>query len=72
MRFVLVVQTTYSTRVVDSTGRKRRCGWLDCVVLKYSHQINGYSSLNLTKLDVLDDLETLKIGAPPRWFVAAK
>jgi len=53
---------TVGAEIGVTTGRKRRCGWLDCVVLKYSHQINGYSSLNLTKLDVLDDLETLKIG----------
>lgn len=46
-----------------STGRKRRCGWLDVVVLKYSHMINGYSSINITKLDVLDELDTVKIGA---------
>jgi adenylosuccinate synthase len=45
-----------------TTGRKRRCGWLDLVVLKYSHAINGYSGLNLTKLDVLDQLKELKLG----------
>lgn len=45
-----------------TTGRKRRCGWLDLVVMKYSHMINGYTSLNLTKLDILDDMETIKIG----------
>jgi len=45
-----------------TTGRRRRCGWLDLVVMKYSTLINGYTSLNLTKLDVLDDLETIKIG----------
>ncbi|EJT98379.1 AMPSase 1 [Dacryopinax primogenitus] len=45
-----------------TTGRRRRCGWLDLVVLKYSCAINGYSVLNLTKLDVLDDLEELKIA----------
>lgn len=45
-----------------STGRKRRCGWLDTVVLQYSHLINGYTSINLTKLDVMDDLEEVKIG----------
>lgn len=45
-----------------TTGRRRRCGWLDLVVLKYSHLINGYTSLNLTKLDILDALPTLKIA----------
>lgn len=45
-----------------STGRKRRCGWLDLVVVKYSNSINYYTSLNLTKLDVLDTFETIKIA----------
>ena len=45
-----------------TTGRKRRCGWLDVVVMKYSHMINDYTSLNLTKLDVLDGLDEIKIG----------
>lgn len=45
-----------------TTGRKRRCGWLDLVVAKYSHSINYYTSINLTKLDILDGLEELKIA----------
>ncbi|RYP62991.1 hypothetical protein DL769_007096 [Monosporascus sp. CRB-8-3] len=45
-----------------STGRKRRCGWLDLVVVKYSTDINHYTALNLTKLDVLDIFPTLKIA----------
>ncbi|KAI6354156.1 hypothetical protein MCOR25_008734 [Pyricularia grisea] len=45
-----------------STGRKRRCGWLDLVVVKYSAAINHYTSLNLTKLDVLDTFPTLKVA----------
>ncbi|AOA64648.1 Adenylosuccinate synthetase [Komagataella phaffii CBS 7435] len=45
-----------------TTGRKRRCGWLDLVVLKYSTLINGYTSLNITKLDVLDTFKEIKIG----------
>ncbi|KAI8817456.1 putative ADE12-adenylosuccinate synthetase [Fimicolochytrium jonesii] len=45
-----------------TTGRKRRCGWLDMVVMRYSHVINDYSSINLTKLDVLDKLPEIKIG----------
>ena len=49
-----------------TTGRKRRCGWLDVVVLKYSHMINGYTSLNLTKLDVLDTFDEIKIGVKYR------
>ncbi|KAJ4478157.1 Adenylosuccinate synthetase [Lentinula aciculospora] len=45
-----------------TTGRRRRCGWLDLVVMKHSNLINGYDSLNLTKLDVLDDLDEIQIG----------
>ncbi|KXS20690.1 Adenylosuccinate synthetase [Gonapodya prolifera JEL478] len=45
-----------------TTGRKRRCGWLDAAVLRWSHMINGYDSINLTKLDILDGLPTLRIG----------
>mmetsp|Transcript_4734 Transcript_4734/g.14047 ORF Transcript_4734/g.14047 Transcript_4734/m.14047 type:complete len:484 (+) Transcript_4734:105-1556(+) len=45
-----------------TTGRRRRCGWLDIPLLRYSHMLNGYDSLNLTKLDVLTGLSTLKIG----------
>lgn len=45
-----------------TTGRPRRCGWLDIVALKYSCQINGFSSLNLTKLDVLSDLPEIWLG----------
>ena len=45
-----------------TTGRRRRCGWLDLVVMKHSCLINGYDTLNLTKLDVLDNLEEIKVG----------
>ncbi|KAG0672678.1 hypothetical protein C6P40_004939 [Pichia californica] len=45
-----------------TTGRKRRCGWLDLVVLKYSTWINGYTSLNITKLDVLDSFKEIKVA----------
>ncbi|KAI9155106.1 Adenylosuccinate synthetase [Paramyrothecium foliicola] len=45
-----------------STGRRRRCGWLDLVVVKYSASINYYSALNFTKLDVLDTFETIKVA----------
>lgn len=44
-----------------TTGRRRRCGWLDLVLIKYSNAINHYTSFNLTKLDILDDFEELKI-----------
>ena len=45
-----------------TTGRGRRCGWLDMVVLRYSHSINGYDYICLTKLDVLDDFDEIKIA----------
>jgi adenylosuccinate synthase len=44
-----------------STGRPRRCGWFDAVVVRYSARINGLDALALTKLDVLDGLEEVKI-----------
>lgn len=46
-----------------TTKRKRRCGWLDTVLLRYSNMINGYAGLAMTKLDVLDGLDEIKIGA---------
>ncbi len=54
---------TVGKEVGVTTGRKRRCGWLDVVVLNYSNLLNGYSSINLTKLDVMDGLDEVKIGA---------
>jgi len=45
-----------------TTGRPRRCGWLDAVALKRAIQINSTSGLCMTKLDVLDGLETVKIA----------
>lgn len=44
-----------------TTGRERRCGWLDAVILKYAVRVNGIDFLALTKLDVLDSLDTVKI-----------
>jgi len=44
-----------------TTGRKRRCGWLDLVVLRYAVRVNGLTSLALSKLDVLTGLPELKI-----------
>lgn len=45
-----------------TTGRPRRCGWLDGVALRTSAEINGATGLAVTKLDVLDELETIKIA----------
>jgi adenylosuccinate synthase len=44
-----------------TTGRSRRCGWFDAALLKRSAQVNGLSGLCITKLDVLDGLEELKL-----------
>ncbi|MGN6227640.1 MAG: adenylosuccinate synthase [Dyella sp.] len=44
-----------------STGRPRRCGWIDLVALKRAVQINGINGLAITKLDVLDGLPTIKV-----------
>ncbi len=44
-----------------TTGRPRRCGWLDLVVLRYAVRVNGITDICLTKLDVLDGLESIKV-----------
>jgi adenylosuccinate synthase len=44
-----------------STGRPRRCGWFDAVATRYAADINGFSSIALTKLDVLDALNEIKV-----------
>ncbi len=45
----------------STTGRPRRCGWLDLVALKYSIMLNGVTQLIMTKTDVLDTFDTIKI-----------
>jgi len=45
-----------------TTGRPRRCGWFDAVIARYSSMINGFTSVVLTKLDILDTIEEIKIG----------
>ncbi|KAK6639537.1 hypothetical protein RUM43_007810 [Polyplax serrata] len=45
-----------------TTKRKRRCGWLDLVLLKFTSMVNGYTSLCVTKLDILDSLAEIKLG----------
>jgi adenylosuccinate synthase len=45
-----------------TTGRPRRCGWLDMVALKYSIMINGVTELIMTKADVLDSFDTIKVA----------
>ena len=44
-----------------TTGRPRRCGWFDAVEAKYSVQINGFTEITLTKLDILDHFNKIKV-----------
>uniref|UniRef100_A0A8B9JB95 Adenylosuccinate synthetase n=2 Tax=Astyanax mexicanus TaxID=7994 RepID=A0A8B9JB95_ASTMX len=53
---------TRGKEVGVTTGRKRRCGWLDLVLVKYAHMINGFTALALTKLDILDVFPEIKVG----------
>jgi len=45
-----------------TTGRPRRCGWLDTFLLKYTTTLNGYTSICLTKLDILSHFDTILVG----------
>lgn len=53
---------TKGAEIGVTTKRKRRCGWLDLPLLQYSTTVNGYTGIALTKLDILDGLDELKIG----------
>ncbi len=44
-----------------TTGRPRRCGWFDVPIIRASHRLNGFTSLAITKLDVLTGLDTIKV-----------
>lgn len=44
------------------TGRRRRCGWLDLVALRYATRVNGLTELAMTKLDILSSFDTLKVA----------
>jgi len=48
------------------TGRRRRCGWLDLVALRYSARVNGLSRIFLTKLDILSAFDTIKVAVAYR------
>ncbi len=50
------------SEVGTTTGRDRRCGWLDLVALRYAARLNGMTGLVLTKLDVLSGIETLRVA----------
>ena len=45
-----------------TTGRRRRCGWLDLILLRRSTQINGFTAFALTKLDILDTFPEIKVA----------
>merc|ERR1712151_500898 len=49
-----------------TTGRRRRCGWLDIPLVKYSAMVNGFQSISITKLDVLTGLKQLRIAVAYR------
>merc|ERR1712110_719774 len=49
-----------------TTGRRRRCGWLDIPLVKYSAMVNGYSSICITKLDVLTGLKQIRVAVAYR------
>jgi len=44
-----------------TTGRPRRCGWFDAMIIRYAVRVNGMSGIALTKLDVLSDFDTIKV-----------
>ena len=46
----------------STTGRPRRCGWIDLVALKYSIMLNGVTQLIITKADVLDSFDTIRVA----------
>jgi adenylosuccinate synthase len=50
-----------------TTGRPRRCGWFDAVAMRYAGRINGLDTVALTKLDVLDQCETVKVCTAYRY-----
>jgi adenylosuccinate synthase len=50
-----------------TTGRPRRCGWFDAVVMRYATRVNGFDTVALTKLDVLDQMETIKVCVGYKW-----
>lgn len=49
-----------------TTGRPRRCGWIDIPQLRYAKMINGFTNINLTKVDILTGFDAIKIGVQYR------
>ena len=52
-----------------TTGRPRRCGWLDATIIKYAAAVNGLDALAMTKLDVLTGIKRIKIKTGPKFTV---
>jgi adenylosuccinate synthase len=50
-----------------TTGRPRRCGWFDAVIVRYSARVNGFDAIALTKLDVLDHLTEIPVCTAYNW-----
>jgi adenylosuccinate synthase len=50
-----------------TTGRPRRCGWLDLVALRFAARLNGLDALIVTKLDVLDEFDEIKVAVAYEW-----
>lgn len=55
------VKGTKGSEFGATTGRARSIGWMDCVMARYTHMINGFTDIGLTKLDMLSGIETLKV-----------
>jgi adenylosuccinate synthase len=55
-----------------TTGRKRRCGWFDAVIMRRSNLLNSVTGLCITKLDVLDELDTIKVCTAYRYEGATR
>jgi len=55
------ILTTIGGEFGTTTGRQRRCGWYDAVIVRYAAEVNGLTDLCITKLDVLSALDTIKV-----------
>ena len=55
-----------------TTGRKRRCGWFDAVIMRRANQLNGVTGLCITKLDVLDELDAIRVCTAYRYEGAVR
>ncbi|XP_073994459.1 adenylosuccinate synthetase isoform X2 [Rhodnius prolixus] len=59
---------TRGSEIGVTTKRKRRCGWLDIPMLKYTSMVNGYTAICITKLDILDTFEEIRLCVGYRLF----